>query len=78
MDSGARHRRCSTSRAGTVAIERQLAHQEPNDIQAAYNYVNHLPQRRKMMQAWAPYLYGCVRRARRDASKGRPGLHAKA
>ena len=39
------------------AIERQLAHQEPNEIRAAYNFAKHLPERRKMMQAWADYLY---------------------
>ena len=39
------------------AIERQLAHQEQNEIRAAYNYAKHLPERRKMMQAWADYLY---------------------
>jgi integrase len=39
------------------AIERQLAHQEPNEIRAAYNYAKHLPERRKMMQAWSDYLY---------------------
>lgn len=38
------------------AIERQLAHQERNDVRAAYNYAEHLPERRKMMQAWADYL----------------------
>jgi integrase len=38
------------------AIERQLAHQEQNEIRAAYNYAKHLPERRKMMQAWADYL----------------------
>lgn len=40
------------------AIERQLAHAEPNAIRAAYNYAEHLPERRKMMQAWADYLDG--------------------
>lgn len=40
------------------AIERQLAHQEQNEIRAAYNYAKHLPERRKMMQAWADYLDG--------------------
>jgi integrase len=39
------------------AIERQLAHAERNDVRAAYNYAEHLPERRKMMQAWADYLY---------------------
>lgn len=38
------------------AIERQLAHQERNSIRAAYNFAEHLPERRKMMQAWADYL----------------------
>jgi integrase len=38
------------------AIERQLAHAERNSIRAAYNYADHLPERRKMMQAWADYL----------------------
>jgi integrase len=35
------------------AIERQLAHAECNSVRAAYNYAEHLPERRKMMQAWA-------------------------
>ena len=38
------------------AIERQLAHSEQNGVRAAYNYAEHLPLRRKMMQAWADYL----------------------
>ena len=38
------------------AIERQLAHAERDDVSAAYNYAEHLPERRKMMQAWADYL----------------------
>ncbi len=38
------------------AIERQLAHAERNNIRAAYNYAEHLPERRKMMQSWANYL----------------------
>ncbi len=37
-------------------IERQLAHSERDSIRAAYNYAEHLPERRKMMQAWADYL----------------------
>ena len=40
------------------AIERQLAHSERKEIRAAYNYAKHLPERRKMMQAWADYLAG--------------------
>jgi integrase len=38
------------------AIERQLAHAERNAVSAAYNYAEHLPKRREMMQAWADYL----------------------
>ena len=38
------------------AIERQLAHVERNSVRAAYNYAEFLPERRKMMQAWADYL----------------------
>ncbi len=40
------------------AIERQLAHGERNKVRAAYNYAQHLPERRKMMTAWADYLDG--------------------
>lgn len=40
------------------AIERQLAHAERNKVSAAYNYAEHLPKRREMMQAWADYLDG--------------------
>lgn len=38
------------------AIERQLAHIDQNSVRAAYNYAEYLPERRKMMQAWADYL----------------------
>jgi len=38
------------------AIERQLAHAERNNIRAAYNYAEYLPERRRMMQHWADYL----------------------
>ncbi|MBF0422167.1 MAG: tyrosine-type recombinase/integrase [Magnetococcales bacterium] len=37
-------------------IERQLAHAERNKVRAAYNHAEYLPERRKMMQAWADYL----------------------
>jgi integrase len=42
----------------TDIIERQLAHAERNKIKAAYNRAEHLPERRRMMQAWADYLGG--------------------
>ena len=37
-------------------VERQLAHGERNKVKASYNFAQHLPERRKMMQAWADYL----------------------
>ena len=37
-------------------IERQLAHSERNSVKAAYNHAQYLPERRRMMQAWADYL----------------------
>lgn len=37
-------------------IERQLAHGERNKVRAAYNHAEYLPERRRMMQAWADYL----------------------
>ena len=40
------------------AIERQLAHAEKNRVRAAYNYAEFMPERKKMMQAWADYLEG--------------------
>ena len=38
------------------AIERQLAHGERDEVRAAYNYAEFLPERRKMMQWWADHL----------------------
>ena len=39
-------------------IERQLAHQERNEVRAASNRAQRLKERRKMMQSWADYLNG--------------------
>jgi hypothetical protein len=36
----------------------QLAHMPRDKVRATYNGANHLPLRRKMMQAWADYLDG--------------------
>lgn len=38
------------------AIERQLAHAERSKVRASYNYAQYIPERQKMMQAWADYL----------------------
>jgi len=59
------------------AIERQLAHVEPNDVRAAYNYADYLLERRKMMQAWADYLDTLFQAAQgpptaRTRTRGRP------
>jgi integrase len=45
------------------AIERQLAHAERDNVRAAYNYAEHIPERRKMMQAWADRLDDLARGA---------------
>ena len=37
-------------------IERQLAHVDKNQVRAAYQRGEFLPERRRMMQAWADYL----------------------
>jgi integrase len=50
------------------AIERQLAHTERSGVRAAYNYAEHLPIRRQMMQAWADYL-DKVRKAKPEAAR---------
>ena len=39
-------------------IERQLAHGERNSVRAAYNYAEHLPERKVMMQWWSDFLDG--------------------
>jgi integrase len=41
-------------------IELQLAHQERDEVSAAYNHATYLKQRTKMMQDWADYLDTCT------------------
>ena len=38
------------------AIERQLAHGERDKVRGSYNFAEHLPERKRMMQGWADYL----------------------
>lgn len=38
------------------AIERQLADGERDKVRAACNHAQHMPERRRMIQAWADYL----------------------
>lgn len=44
-------------------IERQLAHAERNHVRGAYNHAEYLPERRKLMQAWADFLFPAVQEA---------------
>lgn len=55
-------------------IERQLAHGERNKVRAAYNRAQYLPERRKMMQAWADYLDSSAKA--RGTSHQRPQVAA--
>ncbi len=41
-------------------IELQLAHQERDEVSAAYNHALYLKQRAKMMQKWSVYLDTCT------------------
>jgi len=42
------------------AVERQMSHQERNNVRAAYTHkAEHLPERRLMVQWWADYLDNC-------------------
>ena len=57
MASAGSRRQSCTSRVSTHKhIELQLAHTERNQVSAAYNHALYLPQRCKMMQAWADHL----------------------
>ncbi|NML85609.1 integrase arm-type DNA-binding domain-containing protein [Polaromonas sp.] len=41
-------------------IELQLAHQERDQVSAAYNHATYLKERAKMMQHWGDYLENCT------------------
>jgi integrase len=56
-------------------IERQLAHVERNKTRAAYNRSSYLPDRRKMMQAWADLL-DAMRESGKKVVTGRFGRAA--
>jgi integrase len=51
------------------AIERQLAHGERKGSRAVYNYAQYLPERERMMQAWADYLDHLWSEARAQESR---------
>jgi integrase len=44
-------------------IERQLAHAERDKVKAAYNHAEYLPEREKMMQAWADWIDELAKKA---------------
>ena len=50
-------------------IERQLAHVPNNQVRAAYNRAEYLPERRKMMDEWAEYLDALRGRAKREVKQ---------
>jgi integrase len=54
------------------AIERQLAHAPRNKVRAAYTCAEHLPEPRRMMQAWADHLNDLREDARVRALKKKP------
>jgi integrase len=45
-------------------IERQLAHTERDEVRGAYNRAEYLPERKKMMQAWAKHIEALCRGAK--------------
>jgi len=49
-------------------VEMQLAHAKKDKTEAAYNHAEYLPERRKMMQAWADY----IDRLEAEATQQRP------
>lgn len=51
------------------AIERQMAHGVSDSVRRHYNYAQHLPERRIMMQAWANYLDGLRSECSASASR---------
>ena len=57
------------------AIERQMAHGVSDSVRRHYDYAQHLPERRLMMQAWADYLDG-LRSAQESATQDRTSSHS--
>ena len=53
------------------AIERQLAHTDSDSVRAAYNFSEHLEERRRMMQWWADHL-DQLRQLHNDVAAGPP------
>ena len=60
------------------AIERQLSHGERDKVRGAYNFAEYLPERRKMMQAWADYLVRLKEGAVSESVRAHPATVAPA
>jgi hypothetical protein len=45
-------------------IERQLAHVERNKVRASYNQAEYLGERQVMMQEWANFIDGLLKKAK--------------
>ena len=63
---------CNEQGFNADAIERQLAHAPRDAVRAAYNRSDYLPERRRMMVAWANYLD--ERNAVRKSSRCAPAV----
>ena len=51
------------------AIERQLSHVDPRSMRRTYNFAEYMPERRRMMQAWADYLDTLKRAVGKDRTR---------
>ncbi|MES2387853.1 MAG: tyrosine-type recombinase/integrase [Bacteroidota bacterium] len=58
-------------------IERQLAHVEGNQVRAAYNHAQYLPERRKMLQWYGDYLDSVRRKSVEGISKTIPSKQSR-
>ena len=50
-------------------IERQLGHQDRDEVSSAYNHAEFLTQREKMMQWWGDFLHNSLQKYRQKTLK---------
>ena len=50
-------------------IERQLGHQDRDEVSSAYNHAEFLTQREKMMQWWGDFLHNSLQEYRQKTLK---------
>ncbi|WP_371141694.1 tyrosine-type recombinase/integrase [Burkholderia cepacia] len=53
-------------------VEMQLSHKDKDRTRSTYNHAKYLPERRKMMQAWANWLDGVEQEALQDGDTASP------